>query len=307
MIDGVVLLGFGGPTSPDEIRPFLDRVLHGRPVPPPRYEAIVEHYMHIGGRSPYNDLSRRQASALADELKARGVNARVHLGFRNAAPLIADVFADLASAGARELFAIPLTAYGGSASAQRYVDAASDALKMLGERAPSVRYAAPFYDRRLFIQAHASRIRQALRQRGARDLSEIELVFTAHSVPLSAATPYGQEIEMAARRIAEVAAAPSWTLAYQSRSGSPSEPWLEPDVRDTLRSLAKRGVRDALLAPVGFLCEHVEVLYDLDVDAAAVAGECAIAMTRAQALDDHPLFIEMLAELVEEAISATTA
>lgn len=296
MIDAAVLLGFGGPTAPQEIRPFLDRVLRGRPVPASRYEAVVDHYMAIGGRSPYNELTYRQANALAEELRARGRPVPVHVGFRNMPPSIADTFSSLQHNGARSVFAIPLAAYGGISSADRYVAEAEQAVRAFGG-ALHVEYAAPYFDHPLFIQAHVSRIREALP--ATPGTSELALIFTAHSVPRTASLPYARQLEYAASRIAEQVGVTSWRLAYQSRSGSPAEPWLEPDVRDVLRAVAQRGGRDAILAPIGFTCEHLEVLYDLDVEAAAVARECGIAMTRARALDDHPLFVAMLADLVE--------
>jgi protoporphyrin/coproporphyrin ferrochelatase len=298
VIDAVVLLGFGGPETPAEIRPFLDRVLEGRRVSAVRYEEVVEHYMHIGGRSPYNELTMRQATALERELRTGGNAIPVRVAFRNTPPYIPDELASLARGGARRVFAIPLTAYGGPASADRYIAAAATALSSL-DAALQVEYAAPFFDRPLFIQAQAARIREALARDELLEAKTPALIFTAHSVPLDAATPYMRQLEFAAARTAETLGISSWTLAYQSRSGAPTDAWLEPDVRDVLRSLASRGARHTVVAPIGFLCEHVEVMYDLDVDAAEVARECGITMVRAKALDDHPFFIAMLAGLVE--------
>ncbi len=305
MIDSIVLLGFGGPAAPQEVRPFLDRVLDGRSVPTQRYEAVVEHYVQIGGCSPYNDLAERQRSALADELRNRDLTFPVHLALRNTEPFIRDVLTDLAKRGAKSLFLIPLAAYGGAASADRYIAAASETLTSMGDRAPRVRYASPFYDHPLFIQAHASRIRERLQKSGRQD-ADVPIVFTAHSVPSGAAVPYARQLDYTAARVAKAVNAPTWTLAYQSRSGAPNESWLEPDVRQVLRRLGERGVRDVLVAPIGFLCEHVEVLYDLDIDAAGVARDSRMTMLRAQALDDHPLFIAMLADLVERAFAESS-
>lgn len=287
----VVLLGFGGPTEPEEIRPFLDRVLEGRRVPAERIETVVGHYLHIGGRSPFNELTQRQADGLTAELRNRGIHANVRTAYVNAAPFVADVNAQLQHEGAGHPIVVILSALQSPASWDKYVGLVSGA-----------RYVPPYYEHPLFIQANAERLRDAFGQLGARSFEEVAVVFTAHSIPqaMADASPYVAQFERSAQLVAEHAHAPAWRIAYQSRSGSPMDEWLEPDVRDVLKSFPAQGVNKAIVAPIGFLCDHVEVLYDLDVDAAAAAREAGVRMQRAQAVNDHPLFIRMLADLVEQ-------
>lgn len=287
----VVLLGFGGPTRPDEIRPFLDRVLQGRRVPPERVELVVGHYMHIGGKSPFNELTQRQADALARELHERGVDANVRTAYVNAAPFVADVDAALRSEGVERPSVVILAAHQSPASWDKYLGLISNA-----------HYVPPYYEHPLFVAANAERLRDALKRLGKDSFDGVEVIFTAHSIPqaMADASPYVSQLERSAQLIAAQAGAASWRIAYQSRSGGPMDVWLEPDVRDVLHALPKQGVREAIVAPIGFLCEHLEVLYDLDVDAAAAARDAGVRMERAQALNDHPLFIRMLADLVEQ-------
>jgi ferrochelatase len=290
MIDQVVLLGFGGPSSREEIRPFLDRVLQGRPIPVERYEEVVRHYEHIGGKSPFNELTQLQADALQTLLRRNGLDVPVRAAYKNAAPFIEDVAAEAAVSGKRSC-AIVLAAHQSEASWNKYAGAL-----------PNATYAPPFFEHPLFIRANAERARDAFARLGKATSDRTALIFTAHSIPQAMADrgPYVVQLERSASLIARELQAPAYTIAYQSRSGRPSEPWLEPDVRDVLRALPGQNVRDAVVAPIGFLCDHVEVLYDLDVDAAAVARDCGVRMARAAALNDHPLFVEMLAELVQQ-------
>lgn len=295
-IDAVILLGFGGPNEPAEIRPFLDRVLRGRPVPPARYDEVVEHYMRIGGRSPYNALTERQAAALARSLQARGVPIPVEIAYRNTPPYIEDAMPALLRRGITKAFAIPLTAFGGAAAADRYIGEAQAALQEHG--GPELLFAPAYFEEPLFLDAHAARVRETL---SANTLwpSVVTLFFSAHSVPVTTSDPYVAQLERAAQLVAARLDATNWRLAYQSRSGRPQDPWLEPDVRDALRD-AGNGTT-VVMSPLGFLSDHVELLYDLDVEAAAVAQSCGVELHRVPALNDHPLFIEMLADLVVHA------
>lgn len=287
----VVLLGFGGPARPEEIRPFLDRVLQGRRIPAERYESVVDHYLHIGGKSPFNELTQRQADALSRVLRERGIDAAVRTAYVNAAPFVDEVRTELQREGVEHPVAVILAAHQSPASWDKY-------LHLL----PGARYVPPYYEHPLFVAANAQRVRDALARLGKDDFDGVALFFTAHSIPqaMADASPYVVQLHRSAELIAAQAGAPSYRIAFQSRSGSPMEPWLEPDIRDALRALAQEGTAAAIVAPIGFLCDHVEVLYDLDVDAAAAAREAGVRMERAAALNDHPLFIQMLADLVEQ-------
>lgn len=296
--DAVFLLGFGGPEAPDEVRPFLDRVLRGRPVPPERYAEVVRHYTALGGRSPYNELALGQAAGLRAALARRTVDAPVVVGFRNAAPFVEDALRELAASGRRCALGFILSAFRCEASWERYQHEASDAGRALGPGAPRLIYPAPWHTRPRFIAALADCARQALARLDPAARARAELVFTAHSIPLAmaAAAPYVDQLQAAAELVARTLGRERWQLAYQSRSGSPREPWLEPDVRTVIGA----NLLPKVVIPLGFLMDHVEVLYDLDVDTAAVARTAGVRMERAPALNDHPGFIELMTEVALE-------
>ena len=295
--DAVLLIGFGGPTRADEVRPFLDNILRGRPIPRERYEEVVHHYDRLGGRSPYNDLTMRQASALRAALAKKGATVPVAVGMRSWQPYIADAMRALADGGARRVLGFILAAHRSEASFERYQATVNDALAAMGEAAPAVVYPETWHDHPLFIAAVASRAREALARFDPPESTRARLIFTAHSIPLAMAQAgqYVEQLTQSARMVAAELGIGTWQFAYQSRSGSPREAWLEPDIKDTLRSLDAKA---AIVVPIGFLCDHVEVLYDLDIDAAQIAHAAGIRMERAPTVGDHPLFIEMLASIV---------
>jgi ferrochelatase len=295
----VILIGFGGPSSPGEIRPFLDRVTAGRPIPRERYEDVVYHYEAIGGRSPFNEITGRQASALGARLVRQGVKLPVVLGMRNTPPWLEDTLRELGQSGVRRALGFVLAAHRCEASWDRYLLNVEEARERIGPAAPVVEYLGEWHAHPLFIEAAADRVADALARLGpvARDCAQ--LIFTAHSIPaaMAAASPYVEQLRESARLIADRLKRREWTLAFQSRSGSPHDPWLEPDVCDVLRGCSSRA---AVVAPIGFVCDHVEVLYDLDVEAARVAREADVAMVRAATVGEHPRFIEMIAALIRE-------
>jgi ferrochelatase len=307
--DAVVLLGFGGPARPEDIRPFIDRVLNGRPIPQARFEAVVAHYMEIGGASPYNELTRRQADALSHDLLERGISIPVEVAYINAEPYVEDVVGQLAQRNARKIFAIVLAPHQSSTSWAKYVARMEDARGRVGSGAPQVEYIRPYFEHPSFVRAHAERVTAALARLGRSAFDGVDLVFTAHSIPQAIADgeEYVRQFLRSAELIAGEVGATRWSVAYQSRSGSPSEPWLGPDIRDVVQELPERGVREAVVAPIGFLCDHVEVLYDLDIDATKIARDAGLRLERAEALNDHPLFIRMLSESVVEASQRTAA
>jgi ferrochelatase len=295
--DAVLMIGFGGPTRAEEVRPFLDNVLRGRPVPRERYEEVVHHYDLLGGRSPYNDLTMRQAAALRAQLEKNNVHVPIAVGMRNWTPYIADAMQSLAEGGARRILGFIMAAHRSEASFERYQANASDARAALGPAAPEVVYPRPWHDHPLFVGAVASRAREALSRLDPPDRPRARLIFTAHSIPLAMAqaSGYVEQLTESARMVAAELGIDAWQFAYQSRSGNPREPWLEPDIRETLRNLDSK---IGLVVPIGFLCDHVEVLYDLDVEAAQAARDAGIRMERAPTVGDHPLFVEMMASIV---------
>jgi ferrochelatase len=305
-LDSVLLIAFGGPESPDDIRPFLRNVAAGRPIPPERLEEVAHHYEMIGGRSPLGALTRRQAEALAAALAGRPDAPPVWVGMRNWHPYLHEALAEMADRGRRRALGIILSSLQTEASWSRYAEDVTAAREKVGPGAPEVVFAPPWGDHPRFVAAMADRARAALEAIAPARRAAARLVFTAHSVPvaMAAGSPYAAQLEAAARAIAGRLGRAEWTLAYQSRSGSPRDPWLEPDVCDVVRAAAAGGVRDLVVVPVGFVCDHVEVLYDLDVEARAAAEEAGIGFHRALAANDHPEFIAMLADLVHRAEAA---
>ena len=301
--DAVLLIAFGGPERPEDIRPFLANVTRGRAIPPARLEEVVHHYELIGGRSPLNELTARQAERLAATLDATGAPLPVYVGMRNWHPYIADTLARMAGDGIRRAVGLILSPHATEASRERYTELVDAGRTALGARAPEIRWVATWHVHPLFVTAAADAVTAELVTLPATRRAEAHLVFTAHSVPVAMAerSSYVAEVEASARAVAERLRRPRWQLAWQSRSGSPHEPWLEPDVNDALRTLAAAGTRDVVVVPIGFVCDHVEVLYDLDVEARATATSLGLGLRRASTVNDHPLFIRMLAEVAREA------
>jgi ferrochelatase len=302
-IDSVLLVAFGGPERPEDIRPFLQNVAAGRPIPAERLEEVAHHYEVIGGRSPLNALTRRQADALRAALAARGRALPVWVGMRNWHPYLYEALAEMKDRGRRRALGVILSSLQTEASWARYVEDVAAAREKVGPDAPEVVFAPPWSDHPRFLDAMAGRARAALDAVDAGRRGAARLVFTAHSVPvaMAAGSPYAAQLEAAARAIAARLGRVEWTLAYQSRSGSPRDAWLEPDVTEAIRTLAREGARDVVVVPVGFVCDHVEVLYDLDVEARGVAKAAGVGFHRAAAPNDHPDFIAMLADLVGRA------
>ena len=301
--DAVLLIAFGGPTRPEEIRPFLANVTRGRRIPPERLEVVAHHYQQIGGRSPLNALTFRQADGLRRTLADAGVALPVYVGMRNWEPYLADVLAEMAGAGVRRALGLILSPHASEASRERYIEAVDAGRAALGARAPEIVYAPTWHVHPRFVEAVAAETGTALGTLPAERRAAAALVFTAHSIPtaMAATAPYTTELAASATAVTRALGRDAHLLAYQSRSGSPREPWLEPDVNDLLRTLAARGIRDVVVVPIGFVCDHVEVLYDLDVEAAATARSLGIRFARARAVNDHPAFIAMLADVVRRA------
>lgn len=294
--DAVLLLAFGGPTRPEEIRPFIAAVTQGRPIPPERLEEVAHHYELIGGRSPLNALTFKQAEGLR---RALG-RVPVYVGMRVWEPLIAGTLAQMTLDGVRSALALILAPHATEASRERYVTAVDAGRAQLGARAPAIRYAPSWHVHPGFVAAWVDRIRTALATLPAEHRDDAVVVITAHSIPSAAAatSPYEREIAATAEAVAGAAGRARWQIAYQSRSGNPRDPWLEPDVNDAFRTLAAAGTRAVVAAPIGFVCDHVEVLYDIDVEARATAAKLGLAFARAETPNDHPQFIEMLADVV---------
>ncbi|PYO02668.1 MAG: ferrochelatase [Candidatus Rokuibacteriota bacterium] len=305
-VDAVLLIAFGGPTKPDEIRPFLQNVARGRRIPPERLEDVAHHYEQMpGGRSPLNDLTFMQARSLAAMLAGVNLKLPVFVGMRSWKPYLHETLATMGERGVQKAFGIILSALRTEASWERYMNDVGEA-RARTPGAPSVAFAPPFFDHPLFVEAVADRAGAALARVPAAERASTPLVFTAHSVPTAMAngSPYVDDFRAASAAVAKRLHHGPWRLAYQSRSGNPRDPWLEPDVNDALKDLGSSGAHHVVIVPIGFVCDHVEVLYDLDVEAVTTARAAGLTLHRATAVNDHPRFIAVLADLVQHHLEA---
>ena len=308
-IDSVLLVAFGGPTAPQEIRPFLEIVTRGRGIPAERLEEVAHHYEQMpGGRSPLAERTFAQARGLEHALAQAGPTLPVFVGMRNWHPFLHETFAEMVDKGARRALAVILSPLRTEASWDRYMQDVADARAQV-KGAPEVGFAPPWFENSRFVAAVADRARAALAEVPAESQAWTPLVFTAHSVPTAMAdvSPYVSDLTAAVRAVVRRLGHTRWSIAYQSRSGSPRQPWLEPDIADVLRRLAADGERHAVVVPIGFVCDHVEVLYDLDVEARRVAAGVGIELHRAAAVNDHPEFVAMLTDLVRGALGGVRA
>lgn len=303
MFDAVLLVAFGGPQGPDDVRPFLANVLRGRRVSAERIEEVAHHYGIFHGISPITELTMAQARALEANLNARGVPLRVYVGMRNWHPLLADTLAEMSRHGARRAIGVLAAAQRSYSGCLQYKENVRDARTALRERQLNdveIVYVNDWHEHQGFIEANADHVRHALDRLPPALRGRARLVFTAHSIPLSMAEryPYRRNLEASVRLVAAATGISDWALVYQSRSGRPDDPWLGPDVTDYLRAERAKGLPAAVLCPIGFLCDHIEVLYDLDIEAAEVSREIGLPMVRASTVNAHPRFIDALSDAV---------
>jgi len=306
--DAVLLVAFGGPQGPADVRPFLENVLRGRRVSPERVEEVAHHYDLFGGVSPLTDLTMRQARALEANLAARGLPLPVHVGMRNWHPYLADTLTEMSCRGVRRAVGVLAAAQRSYSGCTQYKENVRDALATVvarGEHPIEIVYVGDWHEHPGLIAANADHVMRAFQRLPEPARERARLVFTAHSIPVTMAQqfPYEAQLRVTATLIAAAVGRSDWALVYQSRSGRPGDPWLEPDVCDYLRSERGRGLDAVVLCPVGFLCDHVEVLYDLDVEAADTCRETGITMVRAEAVNVHPRFIDALADAVSDTVT----
>jgi protoporphyrin/coproporphyrin ferrochelatase len=314
--DAFLLVSFGGPEGPADVMPFLENVTRGRGVPRERLSAVAEHYYAFGGVSPINQQCRDLLAAVRTDLAVGGLALPVYWGNRNWTPYLTDVVRAMADDGVRRAVAFVTSAYSSYSSCRQYLDDIERARAAAGPDAPRIDKIRRFFNHPGFIEPFADHARVALATLPAELREEAHLVFTAHSVPVAMAEASGPvtesrkvgggryvaELTEAARLIAEriCEGRHPWSLAYQSRSGPPSVPWLEPDVCDHLGDLAKSGTRAVVVIPVGFVFDHMEVRHDLDVEAAQIAGSLGLAFARAATPGSSPRFASMITDLVRE-------
>lgn len=298
--DALLVVSFGGPEGMDDVMPFLDNVLRGRNVPRERMLGVAHHYEMFGGISPINQQNRDLIAALKTELETHGPNLPIYWGNRNWHPLLADTLRQMAADGVRNALAFVTSAYSSYSSCRQYRENIAAAQEKAGPDTPRVDKLRAFYNHPLFIEANVDHIRDAWSQVD----QPAELVFTAHSIPesMAAQCAYAAQLEEAGGLIATALGIDRWRVVYQSRSGSPSQPWLEPDINEYLRELHAKGTNAVVVAPIGFVSDHMEVVYDLDFEAQNLARELGMKMVRAATAGTHPAFVKMIRELMLERI-----
>ena len=301
--DALLVVSFGGPEGMDDVIPFLENVLRGRNVPRERMLSVAHHYEMFGGVSPINQQNRNLIAALREELETHGPNLPIYWGNRNWHPLLPDTLRQMADDGVRNALAFVTSAYSSYSSCRQYRENIANAQAAVGPEAPRVDKLRAFYNHPLFIEANVDHIREASSQLDGDE--QAQLVFTAHSIPESMAAncDYAAQLQEAGSLIAGALGIDRWQVVYQSRSGSPMQPWLGPDIGDCLRELNAQGIKNVVVAPIGFVSDHMEVVYDLDFEAQNIAQELGMKMVRAATAGTHPAFVKMIGELMRERIA----
>lgn len=304
--DSILLLSFGGPESEADVIPFLENVLRGKNVPRERMLEVAEHYYHFGGKSPINEQNREMLAALRAGLDAASVDLPLYWGNRNWHPLLPDTLRRMAADGRKSALAYVTSAFGSYSGCRQYREDIVRAREEVGDEAPEVYKIRPFWEQHGFLDAMADRVRDGFKQVSEDHRDSALLLFTAHSVPISMArsSPYVGQLEEACRLVAEAAGRERWRLVYQSRSGPPGQPWLEPDVCDELRRIRETEEAPAVVvSPIGFLSDHMEVLFDLDTEARELCDEIGLEMVRSGTVGAHPKFVRGIVELIQERLA----
>jgi ferrochelatase len=309
--DAILIIGFGGPEKREEVLPFLENVTRGRNVPRERLVEVAEHYDHFGGASPINRQVRAVVEALLPELRRHGIKVPIYWGNRNWHPLLTDTMREMAGAGVTRALAVVLAAFSSYSSCRQYREDIERAQEEVGPAAPQIDKTRAFYNHPEFVIANSDRVRQALAQFPSKERSGVHVIFSAHSIPVAMARACSYELQLqeCCRLVADEVGLPasSWALVYQSRSGRPHDPWLQPDVLDHLRAQNAKGTTQVIIHPIGFLSDHMEVLYDLDFEAGRLCRELGLNMVRSLAVGTHPAFVRMIRELIAERITSTPA
>ena len=301
--DAILVVSFGGPEGHDDVIPFLENVLRGRNVPRERMLAVAEHYYHFDGKSPINQQTRELIAAIKNELAQHGPNLPVYWGNRNWHPMLADTLRQMTHDGIKRALAFVTSAYSSYSGCRQYREDIARAQAEVGEDAPQIDKIRVFFNHPGFLKATEDRLREALSQLPANARDNVQIVYVAHSVPLSMASSsdYVKQLEEVRRLTSVAVDIKNDVLVYQSRSGAPGQPWLEPDILDYLREVKEKNLASAIvIAPISFISDHMEVLYDLDVEAKHLCEEFSLPMARAKTVGVHPKFITMIRELILE-------
>lgn len=301
--DAILFISFGGPERREDVIPFLENVLRGRNVPRERMLQVAEHYYHFDGVSPINQQTRDLIAAVTAELRANRIELPVYWGNRNWHPLLPETLRQMQADGVRRALGFVVSGYSSYSGCRQYRENVLSAQEAVGAAAPQVEKLRVFYNHPDFIAANAGHLQAALHELHAGE-AEVHVAFTAHSIPnsMAAGCPYEQQLIEACRLTAEAAGVTEdcWELVYQSRSGRPEDPWLEPDVLDHIRDLRRRDIRQLVILPIGFLSDHMEVLYDLDEEARLLCEELGVHMVRGATVGVHPQFVTMIRKLIQE-------
>ncbi len=301
--DAILLTSFGGPEAPDEVMPFLENVLRGKNVPHERMIEVAKHYYEFGGKSPINDQNRHLIAALKAELATHGPHLPIYWGNRNWHPLLTDTLQRMKQDGVHHALAFVTSAYSSYSGCRQYRENIAHAQQAVGAGAPQVDKLRAFYNHPGFVATLVDRVRQALTKLPEDQCETAHLVYTAHSIPMSMAqtSDYEKQLRETGRLVAEELGRTDWRLVYQSRSGPASQPWLEPDILDYLREVKSRGTTTSVvIAPIGFVSDHMEIIFDLDTQARELCETLGLQMVRAETAGTHPRFVQMIRELITE-------
>lgn len=303
--DALLVVSFGGPNGPDDVMPFLENVVRGKNVPRPRLMEVAEHYYHFGGKSPINEQNLALIEAIKKELATNGPELPIYFGNRNWHPFLTDALRQMKEDGVKNALAFFTSGFSCYSGCRQYRENIAQAQKEVGEGAPEVDLLRKFYNHPGFIEAVAelskTQVAESLSPEGR---ERNKALFAAHSIPQVMAdhSRYEAQLEEASRLVAEMAGLKDWELVYQSRSGPPQVPWLEPDICDRIQQLKEEGYKAVTVVPIGFISDHMEVLFDLDTEAVDTAKECGLEMARVPTVGTHPKFVAMIGELIRERI-----
>lgn len=306
-IDALMVVSFGGPDGPDDVMPFLENVLRGKNVPRERMLEVSEHYHHFGGASPINEQNKALIAAIEKDFADHGIDLPIYWGNRNWHPMIPDTLEQMKQDGIKNALAFFTSMFSCYSGCRQYRENIAAAQAQI-ENAPEVHKVRMAFNHPLFIEACKERVCEQLAKIPSERHASVRLVFTAHSIPMSMAgsCKYSTQLTEASRLVAEAAGIESWELVYQSRSGPPSQPWLEPDICDHLQAMHDQGVQDdVIIMPLGFVSDHMEVMFDLDTEAKELCDSIGMKMYRAGSVGVHPSFIAMVRELVLERMTGT--
>ena len=300
--DSILLVSFGGPEGPGDVMPFLENVLRGKPVPRERMLEVAEHYHHFGGVSPINEQNRNLIDALRAELDEHGIDLPIYWGNRNWHPLFEETLEEMREHGKQRAIAFFTSMFSCYSGCRQYRENIADAQKSIGEGVPRVQKVRKGFNHPLFIEAQVDLVGQAKKQLGSDDAT---ILFTAHSIPISMAdhSRYVTQLTEASRLVATELKHDNWELVFQSRSGPPQQPWLEPDICDRIEVLAQQGCKNVVVVPIGFVSDHMEVMFDLDTEAKELCEKLNVGFVRAPSVGTHPSFVRMIRELIEERIN----